>query len=180
VIGLCEGGVQSCAVIIEEPTCLAMGCSWNGTYCESSGTFDCADLVHVDTCEYDTGGSCSWSPMSACGGTPAPCSHLLQAECQGGGCTWVPEACTGSCTACNSYSAQTACNEQTGCSWDPAGPCTGSCKSCGSYSQSFDCSDQTGCNWVSVDQCTGTCTACSAYLTSATCSEQNGCSWTGP
>jgi len=54
--------------------------------------------------------------------------------------------CEGTATSCSSFSNETACGNQTGCSWNIK-ECIGTATSCSSFSNETACGNQTGCYW---------------------------------
>lgn len=86
----------------------------------------------------------------SCGGS-LDCGPLGEVECTTcGQCTWSDPSCSGSIDDCSSFGTQALCQDDCGCSWDPANcyddPEAVSCSDVGNESE---CSEQSGCSWVS-------------------------------
>ena len=116
-------------------------------------------------------------------------------------------SCGGTPTACNTYTDQTSCQTQGGCSWSGGGSScqnVGSCSvapsnqcnncsvagcskqgkncigtlNCSAYTSQASCQTCGQCAWVGgVGSCGGTPTSCSSYANQTSCQNQSGCSW---
>ncbi len=114
----CAGTPNPCSSITLQSTCNNnVGCSWGCTggsfniYCSMANTaVDCNNI-----------GGCSWSGSSCYGSgyDPYNCEDLTQSGCGfiGGVSTGCYIGCSGTPRACSTFSTQSSCNLQSGCSW---------------------------------------------------------------
>ena len=109
----CIGTPQPCAVAGSQVNCEnEAGCAWEDGLCEGTGE-DCAMHYDTGTC-YMCG--CSWS--GTCIGVPRPCpNHFYEVECLDCGCAWTGPGCMGTPALCDSFTSESTCNAQAGCSW---------------------------------------------------------------
>lgn len=114
--------------------------------------------------------------FAGCAGACTGCAtYTGQSACAAqSGCTWTAAACAGTANACSSYTTSSACTA-CGCTWNSGlSRCQGT-SSCSSYSAQGTCST-CGCLW-SAQSCSGSCSQCTTLATQTSCESQDGCSW---
>jgi hypothetical protein len=89
--------------------------------------------------------------------------------------------CIGTANRCESFTSQTSCRAQSGCSWSMIE------QDCTIYNDQNTCSSHLGCTWNSQSGCTGTTfidtcqgipKSCDSFTDESSCRAQSGCSWT--
>lgn len=112
------------------------GCTWETASCSGLDETDCGNTSGCTQNYYDcsqhngdeggcndhSGDGCSWDDPNCTGGNFTECTGNYNTgnctgnyfiSCDGG----IQSYCNGTATACSSYSTQTPCNSQDGCSW---------------------------------------------------------------
>lgn len=143
--------------------CLLFGCNCHGCdFC--SGEYACHKDCHCGAPTYDCydwGDTCTYCPTYS---YPENCSEggyyigeynsncvkdTVYSHCSGGFCD--PRGCTGSATLCTSFTDESSCNAQSGCSWisykGGAYFCAGTATPCSNYTDKTACLGQSGCDW---------------------------------
>lgn len=113
----------------------------------------------------------------SCKGTSSACSTFAdQTSCQNqAGCSWNPAVCNGTCTPCSSFNGnKTGCQNQQGCIWNPPSTCTGTCTSCPTFVTQTSCQNQAGCSW---GECFGRVANCGSFSNQTSCQIQQRCVW---
>jgi len=113
-----QSPAQTCSGL-SQVQCTPAGCSWQPTSCGGSPPACTTYGSNQTTCQAagctytPSSGSCTGSYLSSCSTYDSN-----QTSCQNtAGCTWVPAACAGTAASCGSFTDQSQCIAQAGCSW---------------------------------------------------------------
>ena len=117
--GGCEGTPTPCSDLVTDTSCRDQTvCYWADGCAE--GAVDCVGVDNGADCSLC---GCRWdSAASTCssGSSGMSCSRLIPTACARCGCA-DGGTCTGSAMPCSIFSSESACSDQSGCTW--AGSC---------------------------------------------------------
>jgi len=129
---------------------------------------------------YHASDSASWTfdnPLNyVC--TGESCDGSNKIEISGGLAQLVPlKTCQGTPNGCDTFLTETSCSNQSGCSFDQAGPCSGLSCNCGSLTVEDDCTLAPSCSWqAGAESCSGSC-HCWSISNHGRCDSVPQCGW---
>ncbi|MFA6254730.1 MAG: hypothetical protein WC675_01700 [Patescibacteria group bacterium] len=106
------------------------------------------------------------------------CDGSNDIEVSGGFSQLVPlKTCQGTPDNCDTLLTEASCGNQSGCSWDQAGPCSGLSCSCNLLTEEADCDLASSCLWqAGAESCSGSC-HCWSIGNRGRCNSVPQCSW---